>query len=118
MKHVSLSKSLPVVLIDTSYFIFYRYFSSVKWYQFRKKDIDFTTIDQDDEFMKAFMKHTLDDLKKICKTWKTKMSQMIFCCDCSRENIWRNEFTNQYKKNRTPNPCFNANIFFHKAVIQ
>ena len=100
MKHISLSKSLPVVLVDTSYFIFYRYFSSVKWYQFRKKDIDFTTIDQDDVFMKAFMKHILDDLKKICKTWKTQMSQMIFCCDCSRENIWRNEFTNQYKKNR------------------
>jgi len=112
MKNVTLTKSLPVVLIDTSYFIFYRYFSSVKWYQFRKKDIDFSTIDQDDDFMKAFLKHTYDDLKKLCKTWKTNLSQFIFCCDCSRENIWRNEFTTNYKKNRVPNPCFNANIFF------
>lgn len=107
-----LHSSLPVLLIDTSYYVFYRYFSTVKWYQFRKKEIDYSTIHTDEAFMSAFRKHVLDDFKKLCKTWKTQLSQMVFCCDCSRENIWRNEFTDCYKQTRVPNPCFNPNIFF------
>ena len=44
---IQLKNNLPVILIDTSYFIFYRYYSTLKWYQFRNKEINYQAIDQD-----------------------------------------------------------------------
>lgn len=108
---IRLDKEKPIILIDTSYFIFYRYFSTLKWYQFQDKAVVYETITEDEDFMKAFYKHTLSDLTKVCKTWKTSMSQIIFCCDCTRESIWRNSFTEGYKGNRIQNPQFNPQIF-------
>ena len=111
MSLIRLNKLLPVVLFDTSYFIFYRYFSTLKWYQFRNKNIVYTELDTNEEFVKAFEKHVYQDFKKICKQWKTDFSNMIFCCDCSREHIWRNEHHEYYKGQRVQNPTFNPNIF-------
>lgn len=108
---IQLKNNLPVILIDTSYFIFYRYYSTLKWYQFRNKEINYQAIDQDDTFMTAFYKHIQEDFKKLAKTWKTDFSQFVFCCDCSRDKIWRNEFTEQYKQTRIVNPTFNGQIF-------
>lgn len=112
MEIVRLDKSLPVVLIDTSYYIFYRYFSTLKWYQFRNKEIDYEQIHENEEFMEGLHKHTKAELDKICKKWGTKLSQLVFCCDCSREDIWRNAYTERYKQTRVPNKTFNSNIFF------
>lgn len=108
---ITLDKSFPVIIIDTSYFIFYRYFSSIKWYQFQNKDIDYINIHNDKVFMEALEKHTFADLKKLCKTWKTKFSNIIFCCDCYRENIWRNDIITGYKALRVVNAKFNSHIF-------
>jgi 5'-3' exonuclease len=108
---IRLEKGKPIILIDASYFIFYRYFSTLKWYQFQDKTIDYGTITEDEDFMGAFYKHTLADLTKVCKKWKTPMSQVIFCCDCARESIWRNTFTTGYKSHRIQNPQFNPTIF-------
>jgi len=112
MKNISIKNDKPIILFDTSYFIFYRYFSSLKWYQFRNKEINYQEIDKDEVFMNAFYKHIKDDLKKMCKVWKTDFSQFLFCCDCSRDKIWRNEFTTAYKQTRTVNPTFNTQIFY------
>jgi 5'-3' exonuclease len=109
---VILDSSLPVILIDTSYYIFYRYFSTLKWYQFRNKEIDVTKIHEDEVFMTALFKHTLVEFQTMAKKWNTKLSQIIFCCDCSRDTIWRNQHTDCYKQSRVPNPNFNSHIFF------
>lgn len=124
---INIDKQKPIILIDTSYFIFYRYFSTLKWYQFQNNTVDYETITDDVDFMSAFYKHTLSDLMKLCKTWKTSVSQIIFCCDCSRETIWRNSFTDGYKAHRIQNPQFNPTIFtkfysyikdtYHKILI-
>ena len=111
MTILRINKLLPVVLFDTSYFIFYRYFSTLKWYQFRNKDIVYTELDTNEEFVKSFEKHVYQDFKKICKQWKTDFSNMIFCCDCSRDMIWRNQHHESYKGHRVQNPTFNPNIF-------
>jgi 5'-3' exonuclease len=115
---IKLDSKFPVILIDTSYFIFHRYFSSVKWYKYKNKEIDFSTIHEDDVFITAFEKHIMNDLKKLCKTWNTNMSQLIFCSDCYRENIWRNEFIKEYKAHRVQNAEFNSHIFskFYKYL--
>jgi len=111
MHSIRLYSKAPVILIDTSYFIFYRYFSTLKWYQFKNKDIIYTDIDKDNEFVSSFEKHVLQDMKKMCKKWNTTLANMIFCCDCSRDRIWRNEYHDNYKGLRVQNPTFNPNIF-------
>lgn len=118
MYQIIMNDKLPVILIDTSYFVFYRYFSSLKWYKYKNKDIDYSRIHEDDTFMIAFQKHTMCDLKKLCKEWKTEISQLVFCCDCNRESIWRNQHTDAYKQQRIPNAEFNPNIFqlFYKYL--
>jgi 5'-3' exonuclease len=108
---IKLDKEKPIILIDTSYFIFYRYFSTLRWFQFTTDKIDYETITENEVFITAFYKHTTDDLKKLCKKWNTTLTQMVFCCDCPRENIWRNNFTKEYKSNRLVNPTFNSKIF-------
>jgi len=111
MKNISLSKSSPVILIDTSYFIFYRYFSTLKWYQYQVKDIKYDEITNDAVFMEAFYKHVLQDFKKLCKQWKTNLGQIILCCDCSRDRIWRNKYHDNYKGLRVQSVTFNPSIF-------
>lgn len=108
---ITLEKNKPVILIDTSYFIFYRYFGTLRWFEFNNVEIDYSNITENECFMDAFYKHTKDDFKKLCKKWNTTLSQFIFCCDCSRETIWRNNFTSGYKSLRIQNIAFNPTIF-------
>lgn len=111
MKTLSLSNSSPVILLDTSYFIFYRYFSTLKWFQFQDKDINYEEITNNPLFMNAFYKHVLQDFKKLCKKHKTNLSQIILCCDCSRDRIWRNKYHDNYKGLRVQSVTFNPSIF-------
>lgn len=108
---IKIDNDYPVILIDTSYFIFYRYYSTLRWYKFRKEDIDYAEIHNDNIFMEAFKKHVLDTFNRICKNGKSKLSQIILCCDCSRDTIWRHKYVKYYKDNRTINSSFNSNIF-------
>ena len=110
---IKLDPKYPVILIDTSYYMFHRYFSTLKWYQFSHKDINYQTLHNDIEFITALDKHVIADLKKLCKQWKTKISNVVFCYDCSRENIWRNSITTDYKATRIANAKYNPSIFSH-----
>lgn len=108
---IKVSNDYPIILVDTSYFIFYRYYSTLRWYKFKKEDIDYSEIHNDEVFIRAFEKHTLDTFNKLCKKWKTKLSNMILCCDCSRDTIWRHNHVEYYKENRVVNSSFNSHIF-------
>ena len=118
MKTICLNPKLPVILMDTSYFIFYRYFSTLKWFQFREKNIDYTTIVDNTPFIEAFKKHVYQDFKKLCKQWKTQLSNIILCYDCSRDRIWRNDHHDNYKGHRLQSVMFHPGIFlkFYETI--
>lgn len=101
----------PVVLIDCSYYIFYRYFATMRWFTFQKKVFSIEDITDNNEFVESFLKHMKSDLSKICKRWKTDMQNIVFCADCPRSKIWRNDLYADYKGTRTPNANFNSKIF-------
>jgi len=111
---VTLNKNKPIILIDASYYVFYRYFATTKWYNIQKKT--FTEA----EFNKSFLSHVESDIKKIIKKWKTVTTNIIYCIDCGRSKIWRNEYFKEYKSSRVLNNNFNQNIFnvFYNHIFQ
>jgi len=107
MSLISLISNKPIILIDQSYYIFNRYYATLSWYNRRYPE---TNIDND-EFIIAFFRHFENDMNKIIKKYKTIKSNIIFCCDCSRIEIWRNDIYKEYKSTRAKKENFNASIF-------
>lgn len=105
MFDITLSKNKTLILIDASYYVFYRFFATSKWYNIQKKEYT------EEEFNISFLKHLQSDIKKITKKWKTDINNIIFCLDCARTKIWRNDYYSEYKSTRVLNNNFNQNIF-------
>lgn len=108
---LELTDNKNIVLIDTSYYVFYRYFATMRWFGFQKKEFDMSTIIENEEYISSFIKHMESDLKKICKKWKTDIDNVVFCADCQRCDIWRNDLYKDYKGSRVQNVNFNRDIF-------
>lgn len=111
MNIVSLNKNNNIILIDCSYYIFHRYFATYRWFSFQKIDVDINDIVENDIFINAFYKHINNDIKKICKYWKTTKDNIVLCNDCLRSDIWRNDLYDKYKSTRTQKTNFNKKIF-------
>jgi 5'-3' exonuclease len=102
---IPINAKKPLVLIDTSYYIFNRYFATTKWFSFQKKEFN------EEEFNDAFLKHVDADFKKIQKKLKTDINNIILCMDCPRSEIWRNEIYEGYKATRIQKESFNNDVF-------
>jgi 5'-3' exonuclease len=100
-----------IVLIDSSYYVFHRYFATYRWFSFQNIDVSIEDIVNNDVFITAFYKHINNDIKKICKKWNTNKDNIVFCVDCQRTEIWRNDIYNTYKATRTQKNNFNKKIF-------
>jgi 5'-3' exonuclease len=108
---LTLNNNKNIVLIDTSYYTFYRYFATIRWFTFQKIEFDIDDIINNEVFIKAFIKHIDADIKKIIKKWDSSIDNIIFCMDCSRCDIWRNDIYKEYKGTRVQSNNFNRNIF-------
>jgi 5'-3' exonuclease len=94
-----------ILLIDLSYFIFYRYFALQKWIKLSENTLN------NDEFLEKYERLFVDHLKKIIKKCKVTPQNTILVGDCKRKEIWRNEVFTEYKSNRES--TINQNIFPH-----
>lgn len=108
---INVQKNQPIVLIDGGYYVFYRYFATKSWFAFQKKEFNVDSITDNKEFIDSFIKHMENDIKKICKKWKTNINNIVFCTDCQRSKIWRNDIYDAYKGSRVQNVNFNSKIF-------
>ena len=85
----------PIVFIDTSYFVFYRYYATLRWYTFRNRTADGKpgpgpeNPTEDAEFMAAFEKQARAEIKRVRDMWGAAPENTVFCYDCSRCDIWR-----------------------------
>jgi len=113
MNIIKLNKNNNIILIDCSYYIFHRYFATMRWYKFQKNypEINVDKINENENFINAFYKHISNDMKKICKMWKTTPNNIILCYECLRSDIWRNDIYDKYKATRSQKNNFNKNIF-------
>jgi len=93
-----------VLFIDGSYFCFHRYHSLATWWKNAKKDevlFNEETKELNPEFIEKFKKTFIQTLESIPKKLGLKNTIIIVGKDCKRENIWRNEFIENYKGTRT-----------------
>jgi 5'-3' exonuclease len=101
------------LLIDLSYYIFYRYHAILLWYnkaypdkvkdlskenfqynlQNINDEIDFTLLDK---YKTIFIKK----IGELCKQYGVNKSRVILAKDCPRNTIWRHNHHNKYKANR------------------
>jgi DNA polymerase-1 len=104
----------PILLIDMSYYVFYRYYATFNWYKRQTNvEIDVEHIRDNVEFMQKYAKmfeKTLMDLMKLHKI--KNHSSVVFAKDCSRDNIWRHQYYNAYKATREEKSAsFNKDVF-------
>ena len=100
-----MNKSL--ILIDTSYTAFYRFFATLRWFSHAYPD-EYKQFKEDpkynwcenkifiEKYEKMFMKSIVDLVKK--KVFNN--STVIFCMDSPKETLWRTKIDSNYKGDR------------------
>ena len=96
-----------LLLIDSSYTAFYRFFATIRWYSFAfadefkelKNNANYNWMENEkfmEKYEKMFLKSIMDLVKKKIFT----NSKIIFCMDTPKEHLWRTELDCAYKGDR------------------
>jgi 5'-3' exonuclease len=102
------TKKKNLILIDTSYTLFHRYFATLKWlsmahsliYKEYINDINYNWL-ENNIFIEKYEKLYLEGIKKLIGKRIYKNSNIIFCMDSPRNQIWRTtDLKNNYKSTR------------------
>ena len=115
-KDLIIDNKKPILFIDMSYYIFYRYFALTSWWKRAHVEtlLDVENIMENEIFIQKYHKLFLENIKKIQKKYKIKDAIIIFGKDCRRYDIWRNKHYDVYKKTRDDNTKkFNKDIFIY-----
>jgi 5'-3' exonuclease len=104
------------IFIDGSYFCFYRYYCLTNWWKNAYPDSPLENPSENETFVEKFRStfiKAIQEIPKKLKLDKNLKPTFIVGRDCPRSQIWRNEFTNNYKSHRQ-----NDNFvgFFFKMV--
>ena len=98
---------MNVILVDTSYTTFHRFFATIRWFSFAHKDIfkehkDDNTFDWSTEklFIEKYTKMYLESIINLISKSIYNNSILIFCQDAPQDTLWRHEFGECYKGNR------------------
>jgi 5'-3' exonuclease len=96
-----------LILIDTSYTSFYRFFATLRWLSLAEPDIYKEYKDnpeynwlENDKFIEKYEKMYLESIIKLLTKKVYNKSEIIFCMDSHRDKIWRNELSCKYKSGR------------------
>jgi 5'-3' exonuclease len=106
----------PVLLIDTSYYVFYRYFATFNWYKRQLPqdvELNVNTIMIEPVFVEKYKKMFEKTLNDLCKLHKIESyNNVVFVKDCARDHIWRHKHINVYKATRDDKSrTFNREVF-------
>ena len=96
-----------IILVDTSYTSFYRFFATLRWYSFSDKDeykkhkgdpsYDWS---KNKVFIEKYKKLYLESIIKLLGKKVYKNSKVIFCMDTPKEQVWRTQIKDDYKGER------------------
>jgi len=96
-----------LILVDTSYTLFHRYFATLRWmslanpeiYKEHINDIKYNWL-ENDIFIDKYENLYLSSISKLVGKRIFKNSNIIFCMDTPKEQVWRSEFKCDYKGDR------------------
>ena len=96
-----------LLLIDSSYTAFYRFFATIRWYSFAfadefkelKSNPNYNWI-ENHKFMEKYEKMFLKSIMDLVKKKVFTNSRIIFCMDTPKEHLWRTELDCAYKSDR------------------
>ena len=106
------------ILIDGSYFIFFRYYAILNWFKLAKRE---QIIDKEHppfenkEFLDKFVKTFDTKIKEMSKKLKLDNPIILVGKDCPRQKIWRMSHLSTYKANRVYDDSFLGGPFFKKV---
>ncbi len=96
-----------IILVDTSYTTFHRFFATMRWFSLAQMDIfkqhkDDKTYDWSKEplFIEKYTKMYLESIINLLSKEIYNNSIVIFCQDAPSDTLWRHEFGECYKGNR------------------
>lgn len=102
------------VLIDGSYFVFYRYYAlNVWWKNAKAGEKPDTSCNDDPDFIEKFKKTFEFRISEIDERLGLKNSIKFVARDCKRSDIWRNSLYPAYKITRTKDDEFGVTKFFN-----
>jgi 5'-3' exonuclease len=113
---IDINDTDPILFIDMSYYIFYRFFALCAWWKraYPDEPLDIEKILDNNIFINKYHKLFIENIKKITKKYRIQNANIIFAKDCRRYNIWRNKYYEDYKKSRDDkNKRFNKDIFIY-----
>lgn len=96
-----------LILIDTSYTLFHRYFATLRWlslahneiYKKYINDVEYNWIDNE-LFNEKYEKLYIEGIIKLVGKKVYKNSNVLFCMDTPKEQVWRTEIKCDYKGDR------------------
>ena len=95
---------MKYVIIDLSYFIFYRYYAVHNWWKKARKDIPLDEPIENEEFVNTFKRTFIRKIKEINRRLnfnKNETYKILAAKDCPRKNIWRHDLIETlYKENK------------------
>lgn len=108
------------LLIDGSYFIFYRIFALTVWWKNAKPDIELKDPFHNPEFVDKFRSTFSSKIKEIIKKLNiTNLQKIMVGKDCFQHDIWRKQLYPQYKDGRNEAKNIENNVGdFFKLVYE
>jgi len=98
---------MNIILVDSSYTSFYRFFATLRWMSMANKDIykehkEDVSYDwsKNKIFIEKYKKMYLESIIRLVKKKVYKDSILVFCLDAPQESLWRKELMVCYKGNR------------------
>jgi 5'-3' exonuclease len=108
-----MSKNMNFILVDGSYYIFFRYHALLVWWKHAMSDSDVQEPTMSSEFIEKFQSTFASKLIEIPKKLKlTEPCVTIVGKDCPRATIWRNTHYPEYKGTRDKTNNVMASPFF------
>lgn len=115
--------SATTIYIDASYFIFYRFYALIQWWNIAKKDEEAPLENPIDnvEFVEKFRSTFIEKVQEIPKRCGLNIKKdkvtIIVARDCPRCDIWRMKLFPEYKQTRDYSN-FNGKPFFRMAYSE
>ena len=106
------------LLIDASYYLFYRYHALIQWWRHARPDTKLENPIGNKEFMARFEKVFVNKIAEFIKKMKLDNPIIIIGQDCPRKDIWRMKLFSQYKANRTYEDNWEGGPVFQYAFDQ